>query len=168
MIETLLLNYPLMKTVLEKLRIDIRSASIMKGLESEDAVVYALAVGGRTLDGLPYPPAGNVSDKTATVASRFRKEIDKEQKITLVTLAKDITVLEAAIEKIDLALESLQSNERRVVEIFYIEQGNYKNAMKELNISQATVWRLKDTALEKMSKLVDVNAKRIIEILEVC
>ena len=157
-----------MKTVLEKLRIDIRSASIMKGLESEDAVVYALAVGGRTLDGLPYPPAGNVSDKTATVASRFRKEIDKEQKITLVTLAKDITVLEAAIEKIDLALESLQPNERRIIEVFYFECGTYRNAMKDLGISQATVWRLKETALEKMSKLVDVNTKRIMEILEVC
>lgn len=157
-----------MKTVLEKLRIDIRSASIMKGLESEDAVVYALAVGGRTLDGIPYPPAGNVSDKTATVAARFRKEIDKEQKITLITLAKDITVLETAIEKIDLALESLQPSERHIIEVFYFECGTYRNAMKDLGISQATVWRLKETALEKMSKLVDVNTKRIIEILEVC
>lgn len=80
MIEQLLFNYPLMKTMLKKLKTDIRSFSIMRGLESEESVIYALSLGEYDFDGLPYPPAGNVTDKTATVAAQYKKKFTKIRK----------------------------------------------------------------------------------------
>ena len=110
--EELLRFYPEMNRQIKQLQLSMQQLCI----NDMDERIYSLVVGNKVLNDMPFPPAGNTSDKTAKVAINYEEMFNKSDNKAVVETAKEMMLLENTVKKIDLAYESLPFFWKKVIE----------------------------------------------------
>jgi len=168
-VETLLRLYPRMQGLLKSLQIDLQTIELSTGLESEESVIYGMAAGGRKLDGLPHPPEGNTSDKTAKVALSYRKVMDRDKHRTAMEIVHDISIITMWLDKIDSALATLDEKARKIVTDFYIYGKDYAEITFELPMSKVWFFTIKRQAVESIVPIMKTGVDDAYErVLKLC
>lgn len=162
-VENLLQLYPRLQGLLKSLQIDLQAIEWSRSLESDEAVIYAMATGGRKLDGLPYPPEGNTSDKTASVAMAYRKAMERDRKRTAWEIRYDLDIVNMWLEKIDIALSLLGERERQIVTEFYICGKDYSEIIAEIPMSRSWFFEIKKRAIKQIMPLMKIAVEEFYE-----
>ena len=99
-----------------------------------------VSIKSATTDGEPVKGGGNC-----------REEILVENILKRETLKRNLEIAEREVEITENALGVLTKDERRVLELFYIQrQGNYIDRLcEELCVERSQIYRKKDEALRK-------------------
>lgn len=115
-VEELLKFYPVIESLTNSLQLELNIAYIENAEESDSEVIYALVLGNHKLDGMPRPPH-IISNKTCNVALIYKQAALKDASVKVKRLTKEILQLNMVLEKIDIAFESLEEDQKRAVEI---------------------------------------------------
>lgn len=170
--ENLLRAWPTIRGIKESL--DLELQSVESNIASEvDGYIYTKAIGGQPLDS--PPGGGGTSDKTARVAEGYRQILESELKNTTETIIKEKARVEIMDSKLELALRRLPVVQRRIVELFYVEDKIWKEVLSTLRkegqyTSRQTAHTQRRKAIETVSCVLMVtndSYKQIMKLVEV-
>jgi hypothetical protein len=153
--ERLLRDYSGMQARLSNIDIDLDGIQSIAYETPEETIEGAYFA--RNVDGMPG--GGAISDKTSSVALRWRQEAqdnadDLTQHIVNVreNLLAEKKKLSGLIAKIDNAIDSLSEDERTIIQGYYIEQLNWYEVAYKVQYSERHCKRLRTRAIWYMSK----------------
>lgn len=109
--EELLRFYPAMTKQIEQLTLSMEQICI----NDMDERIYSLVVGNKVLNDMPFPPAGNTSDKTAKVALTYKEALKNTDNKAVTDIIKEMILVENTVKKIDLAYEDLPFLWKKVI-----------------------------------------------------
>lgn len=97
--------------------------------------------------------SSNISDKTASIALGYREENEKINLKQQRDLERIIKGNEMELLKVEKAIETLSSNERKVIEGIYLKTQNRKLLCSQLFISENTLNRYRKKGVEQLVKV---------------
>jgi hypothetical protein len=154
--ERLLRDYNGMQARLSNIDIDLDGIQSVVYETPEETIEGAYFA--RINDG-GMPGSGTISDKTSSVALRWRQEAqdnadDLTQHIVNVreNLLAEKKKLSGLIAKIDNAIDSLSEDERTIIQGYYIEQLNWYEVAYKVQYSERHCKRLRTRAIWYISK----------------
>ncbi len=167
--ENILRLYPRLQVLFKNLQRRLEEIVWLEELESDESVIYAMATGGRKLDGLPHPPEGNTSDKTAQVALSYRKAMKRNKKEVELEIRRDLVSLNTWIKNVEDGLELLNEKERQIITDFYFHNKTSTEIMGEVFIGRTEFFKTKEEAVKKMMSCMHTNLEDAYErVLKLC
>jgi DNA-directed RNA polymerase specialized sigma24 family protein len=113
----------------------------------------------RRNDGMPGPAAGNISDKTASVAASYRGERNHAWDDSIGEVADELSVIGMVIEKVDIALDTLSADQRQIIRDFYFERKTISVIADEIKASEGTVKWQKNQALSNILRVIRIDKR---------
>lgn len=157
--ETLLKEYSSMQARLKNLQIDLANMSTNEITETEEETILGLYYARHVQEGIPQ--GGGISDKTSSVALKWREEhenivgdmshwfkIDKE------SISYEIGTINRVLKKVDNAINSLSDDERVIIQNFYIENKPWYDIAYKVKYVERHCKRLRTRAIWYMSKSI--------------
>lgn len=155
--EQLLREYNAMQARVKNLDLDLEGLDWEH--ESSTESIEGLTFARGNLEGLPR--GNDVSDKTASVALKWRKDNDYSSDETWDEFVKnheqmkyERDFIKRDIQKIDNAIASLSEDEQIIVRGFYIEQKPWYDVAHEVQYVERHCKRLRTRAIWYMSKSI--------------
>ena len=124
-IEKILYDYPVLKSQIEMKIVDVCSDCEISAISYED-------VGG-----------GKTNNVYSSVEDLIMTKIEKEEELSNMIAKK---------KKIEASLRCLNTNEIKVIQMKYFEESRIHEIAYELVVSEATVYRLVNSAIDKLEK----------------
>jgi len=164
--ERLLTLYPEIVGQAKQLQLNLEQLCI----NDMDERIYSLVVGNRELTGMPFPPVGNTSDKTAKVAISYKEMIGKtDNKATAITI-KELFILDNALKKIDLACEDLPVLWKKVIggKYFISNSKTWAEIEKDCrrNIDKRTLQNYKRNAIKRIQRNIKMTVDVYNEVIK--
>lgn len=97
--------------------------------------------------------SSNISDKTASIALGYREENEKINLKQQRDLERIIKGNEMELLKVEKAIETLSSNERKVIEGIYLKTQSRRLLCSQLFISENTLNRYRKKGVEQLVKV---------------
>lgn len=150
--EDLLRMYPEMLRQVKQLQLNMQQLCI----NDMDERIYSLVIGNKVLNDMPFPPAGNTSDKTAKIAINYEEMFSKSDNKAVVETAREMMLLENTVKKIDLAYESLPLLWKKVIigKYFTEPPKSWAKIAKDCrrSVDKRTLQTYRKSAVEKMRR----------------
>lgn len=153
----LLEQYPSLEHRIEILILDLQR--LVNNHSDFDEQIYSLIIGNKGLDGMPFPAAGNTSDKTGNVAISYLSILENRENEAVKEVIEDLITIQAVKKKMDIAFNSLLKEMREVVFYKCCEVKPWKEICKELHIDRRKGQHLKKVGLERLCKMIRIDTK---------
>ena len=157
--ETLLREYNSMQARVKNLKLDLENMAGTSATEEHQEAIEGLALGRSGLTGMP--PPNSLSDKTASVALKWREEyrnnfheIWKWFVRDTETTTEEVNAISRILQKIDNAILSLSEDEKIIIKGFYIDQSPWYDVAHEVQYVERHCKRLRTRAIWYMSKSI--------------
>jgi hypothetical protein len=153
--ERLFKLYPILQNILKSLQVDLQNVKI----EIDDEI-YTQVVGNH--DGSSLPPVGTISDKTANLAIRYRRNSGIEKHNRRV----EINELSAVIDKLNCAITGMRTVQRLVLETYYwSEQNTWKQVVEVLNknnyfMSKSKAAKIRNSGIEYIMTVSKITSEQ--------
>jgi len=162
-VEGLLKSYSLLTAILNSLHVELQAAYVTEPDSDEGEVIYALVVGNRRLDGMPKPPYV-MSDKTCNVAFIYKQVSAHTTNAIIKRLSRDILQISTVLEKLDIAIDSLNKEQRKAIDKYYL---NKEPVVRSGNLNdERRMKRERRNALDIIAKVMRLSMDRYFEVME--
>ncbi|HBC94367.1 MAG TPA: hypothetical protein DCZ10_16075 [Pelotomaculum sp.] len=158
--EALLREYNSMQARVKNLEIDLANLAPEGVFEEQEETIEGLAFRRCGEEGMPQG-SGETSDRTASVALKWRKEhgiVTHEMWRLFVgdkfNLEHEKRLTEGLLRKIDNAIDSLSEDEQLIIRGFYIDQKPWYDITHEVQYVERHCKRLRTRAIWYMSKSI--------------
>lgn len=164
--EDLLKLYPAMVEQTKQLALSMEQLC----MKETDERIYSLVIGNRILNNMPFPPVGNISDKTAKVAITYKDMFEKVDNKAITDTMRDMILIENTVKKIDLACEDLPVLWKKVIGGKYLtsKQRTWAEIEKDCrrSIDKRTLQTYKKNAIKKIQRNIRMTVNVYEEVLK--
>ncbi len=128
MMDRLLDSYNVLKALLKSMQIELDNAYIQGTMGNDDEVIYALVMGNRNIEN-PIRST-SITDKTSKVAITYKKSVDNTNRTEIERITNEMLQIHIMIDKMDLAIESLPTDDKTVIDQVYLQEIPWTNSTK--------------------------------------
>lgn len=123
-----------------KLSLDVELKRNIEFTKDEDGdYIEGMTFGDCGLSDMPFANTNETSDKTASIALSYEKQISneyKEAKKAIKEICKEIYCIEIILDKIEIALNALNKSQREILELKFWQEYSWNDIMKNLNANK--------------------------------
>lgn len=94
----------------------------------------------------------SISDKVGNFASNTADK-EKELKLEIESLQKEIDEISANLEEVDIRLDALKNKEKQILIDYYIEGNTYEQIANKLNKTHRNIQEIVKNAIEKIANI---------------
>ena len=94
----------------------------------------------------------SISDKVGNFASNTVDK-EKELKLEIESLQKEIDEISANLEEVDIRLDALKNKEKQILIDYYIEGNTYEQIANKLNKTHRNIQEIVKNAIEKIANI---------------
>lgn len=120
---------------------------------AEDEVLMALAFSREEGASIPV---GKMFDKTSNVALQYRDLTEKLNEETTISVLNQLCPLKARKERLDRCIKLLSPIDNRVITGIYIQKRTIKDLALELHVSERTIQRYRDNAIDELGSMYEL------------
>jgi DNA-directed RNA polymerase specialized sigma subunit len=146
----LLVSYPNMKRKIGQLRYELENAPKL----SDDEVIGSLALGS-SLRGISSVNSGRISDKTMTIAMKYKTTGGRMVNEARIQIAQELNSLEQETHRLEHYLSILPENLSAVVRFYYFEKIPNSQIAEHFEISEPTVIHRKKKAVSELTAMYE-------------
>lgn len=135
-------------------RIDLLQCELSANpVVTEDEVLMALALSREEGASIPV---GKMFDKTSNVALQYRDLTEKLNGETKASVLNQLCPLKARKERLDRCITLLSPVDNRVITGIYIQKKTIKDLALELHVSERTIQRYRDNAIDELVSMCEL------------
>ncbi len=158
--EILLKKYPLLKSLLANLQIELRKfwETGQSDTLNEEDIMYSLSIGNKVLSDMPHAGSRAPGDKELGIILTKDRIIEEG----LRDLVTAINTIGEVVEKIDNAMSGLNPQERQIIELRHFTDLPWKAILREIGylIEERQAKRIRREAIEKMVKVLRITPEQ--------
>lgn len=102
--------------------------------------------------GIP-PSVGHISDKTYHIAMNYRKEADRLARSVATEISVQLEQLERKLYRLEYCVRQLPEEQSAVIQGLYFEGKTQKLLLEELHLSESSLKRYRDKALDALTDM---------------
>jgi len=140
--------YTAMKRRVEQLHFELGHSNII----GEKELIECMALGAHT-EGQSNSGGNHLSDRTMAIALRYRDDISKMNKETIIEVYKDLSYLEMEVKRLEYYVSLLAESEASVIRLMYFERKPWETIEKVLYISRQTIYRRRKKAVGELADM---------------
>lgn len=99
--------------------------------------------------------SGYISDKTFYIAANYQEKAEQLNRERVTSISGELVRLEQKLARLDYCVSQLAPNQASAVRGLYYENKDLKTLAIELHISERTVQRYRDSAIEELATMYE-------------
>lgn len=99
------------------------------------------------------PTVGHISDKTCRIALTYKEEAAKQNQLQLTEIASELESIERKKDRLEHCITQLPEDQAAIIRGIYFEGKEQKRVSNDLHISDTTIKRGRDRALESLTDM---------------
>ena len=143
-------DYQKSKQQIALLRYEIAHPQEISHREMMESMIFARGEGNARM------PQGYVSDKTYYIAMNYQDKADALNRERNTTLSEQLLHLERRVDRLKHSVYQLSSERGAVIRGIYFDGKGYKELAAELHLSERTIQRYKEVAIDDLTMMYEV------------
>ena len=111
-------------------------------------------------------PGGYISDKTFYIAVNYQEKAERLNREKVTSISEELIRLEQKLSRLEYCVKQLPSSRAEVIRGLYFEREELKNLALEMHISDRTVQRYRDSAIEELALMYETLQNAGVELRE--
>lgn len=144
-----LVNYSNVERQIQLLQCELLLSEKITSNEMLEVMAFEKGEGGNG-------PKGYVSDKTASVAMRYRERANELNEETRRALMEQLIPLRSQKDRLDRCIMLLSPMSKSILVGFYMNKRTIKDLALELHLSERTIQRYRDNAIDEVVSMYEL------------
>lgn len=108
----------------------------------------------------------DISDKTFYIAVNYQEKAERLNREKVTSISEELLRLEQKLSRLEYCVKKLPSSRAEVIRGLYFERKELKNLALEMHISDRTVQRYRDSAIEELALMYETLQNAGVELRE--
>lgn len=143
----LLKSYPAEKKKIELLHFEQQNLRKITPEEVLETMAFAKGDGG------VRPPEGHISDKTYHIALHYQDQAAAWKRGEMLEVVVQLEQIERRLRRLEHCVEQLPKEQAQIIQGLYFEGKGQKVLVEELHLSESTIQRYRERALEALTEM---------------